>query len=84
MTQRAAQNPEYETLPDLLADECPLKFMIEVYVEDHINLAMTRSKHDMDHISNATMYAMHSMFPANKVDSEYPISKKKMIKKVGQ
>ena len=61
-----------------------LKYMVEVYLNDYINLAMARSKCDLDHISNATMHGMHSVFPANKVDSEDPISKKKMIKKYGQ
>ena len=33
---------------------------------------------------NATMHGMHSVFPANNVDIEDPISEKKMIKKDGQ
>ena len=62
----------------------PFKFMIEVYVDDYINLAMGRSKRDLDNISNATMHGMHSMFSTNKVDSKDPISEKKIIKKDGQ
>ena len=61
-----------------------MRFMIEVYVDDYINLAIARSKRDLDHISNATMHGMHSVFPANKDDSEDPISEKKMIKKDGE
>ena len=41
---------EYEVLPDVWADSRPLKFMIEVYVNDYINLTMARSKRDLDHI----------------------------------
>ena len=33
-------SPEYEVLPDISADNRPLKFMIEVYVNNYINLAM--------------------------------------------
>ena len=77
-------SPEYEALPNILANRRPLKFMIEVYVDNYINLAMTRSKQDLDHISNATMHRMHCVFPANKVDNEDPILKKKMTKKDGQ
>ena len=62
----------------------PLKFIIEVYVNDYINLAVARSKRDLDHISNATIHGMHSVFPANKVDNKDPIFEKKMIKKDGQ
>ena len=61
-----------------------MKFMIEVYIDYYINLAITRSKRDIDHISNDTMHGMRSVFPANKDDSEDPISEKKMIKKDGQ
>ena len=77
-------SPEYEALPSASADSCPLKFMIEVYVDDYINLAMARSKHGLDHISNATMHSMHSVSPANKIDRKDPISEKKMIRKDGQ
>ena len=59
-----------------------MKFMIEVYVDDYINLVMARSKRDLDHISNTTMHGMHSVFPANKVESKDPISGKKMIKRM--
>ena len=64
------------------ADGSPLNFMIEVYVNDYINFAMAGRKRDLDRILNATMQGMHSMFPANKVDSKDPISKKKMIKRM--
>ena len=58
--------------------------MIEVYVDDYIHLAIAQCKRDLDHISNATMHGMHSVFPANEDDSEDQISEKKMIKKDGQ
>ena len=74
---------EYEALPETSTDERPLKFMIEVYVDDYIHLAIARSKRDLNHISNSTMHGMHSVFPANNGDSEDPISEKKMIKKDG-
>ena len=67
-----------------MTDGRPLKFMIEVYVDDYIHLAITRSKRDLNHISNSTMHGMHSVFPANNDDSEDPILEKKMIKKDGQ
>ena len=75
---------EYQALPNVLADSRSLKFMVEVYIDEYINLAMARSKQDLDHISNATMHGMHSMFSANKVDSKDPISKKMRIEKDDQ
>ena len=59
-----------------------MRFVIEVYINDYINLAIARSKRDLDHIANATMHGIHSVFPANKDDSDGPISEKKMIKKM--
>ena len=77
-------SPEYEALPEVSADNLPLKFMKEVYVDDYISLAMAWSKQDLGHIANATMHGMHSVFPASAVDSKDPISEKKMIDKDGQ
>ena len=58
--------------------------MIEVYINDYTNLVMARSKQDLAHISNATMHGMYSMFPSSMINSEDPISEKKMIRKDGQ
>ena len=52
--------------------------MIEVYVDDYINLAMARSRRDLDHTSDATMHGIYSVFLANKVNNKDPISEKKM------
>ena len=71
-------SPEYKALPDMSADDCTLNFMIDVYIDDYINLAMTRSNCDLSHISNATMHGMYIIFPANKVNNKDPISEKKM------
>ena len=67
-------SPEYEALPYISADSRPLKSMIEVYVDNYINLAIARSKCDLDHILNVTMHGMHSVFPAKKVDSKDPMT----------
>ena len=75
---------ENEALPNMSANGHPLKFIIEVYVNDYINLAVARSKRDLDHISNATIHGMHSVFPTNKVDNKDPICEKKMIEEDGQ
>ena len=52
-------SPEYEALPDVSPDGRPLRFMIEVYVDDYMHLAIARSKRDLDHM----MHGMHSFFP---------------------
>ena len=70
-------SPEYKTLPDVSADGRTLKFMIEVYVDNYINLAMVRSRKYFVNIPNAIIHGMHSVFPANDVDSKDPISEKR-------
>ena len=73
--------PEYLALPDEPADPShPLQFMMEVYVDDYISLAVPRCKADLDHLANATMHGIHSVFPANADDDEVPISLKKLKK----
>ena len=33
-------SPEYEVLPDVMADNRPLKFMLEVYVDNYTSIAI--------------------------------------------
>ena len=44
--------PEYKALPDEPVDPThPLMFMMEVYVDDYISLAVPRCKADLDHLA---------------------------------
>jgi hypothetical protein len=52
--------------------------MIEVYVDDYITLAIPRCKADLDHLSNATMHGVHSIFPPDEDDEEDAIAFKKL------
>ena len=76
--------PEYLALPDEPVDpNHPLMFMMEVYVDDYISLAVARCKADLDHLANATMHGIHSVFPENAKDEDDPISLKKLKKLEG-
>ena len=61
-----------------------MKFIMEVYVDDYISLAIPRSKKNLNLIANTIIHGMHSMFPASTVDNEDHISEKEMKKKHAQ
>ena len=76
------QGLDYEsfTSPTTMED---LKYMIEVYVDDYISLAIPRTQDDLRHIANAVMTGIHDMFPPDVVNENDPISLKKLIKEEG-
>jgi hypothetical protein len=61
-----------------------LGYSIEVYVDDFMNIVIPTSKAQLDHIANAIMLGIHDVFPENIVDSNDPISEKKLKKGEGQ
>ena len=60
------------TLPHILDKQS--KFLLEVYMDDYITLAVATSQQQLNHIANATMYGIHDVFPT---------SPKKLTKKDG-
>ena len=71
--------PEYQNLPlDSYSDQ--FMYMIEVFVDDFIELAIPIRQGHLDHCANSTMRAVHDIFPPNYVPSEDPISERKLIK----
>lgn len=73
---------EYKALPDIapLAHH-PLQFMLDVYVDNFLSVVIPRCKKDLDHIANAVMHGMHSVFPPDSDDDEDAIALKKLKKK---
>ncbi len=61
-----------------------LRYSIELYVEDFMSIVIPTSKAQLDHVANAIMLGIHDVFPANIVDSNDPISEKKLKKGEGQ
>jgi len=57
-----------------------LQYMIEVYMDDYISMAIPRSKEDLQHVANAVMKGVHDVFPEDEVDQNDPISYKKLLK----
>ena len=73
-------NPDFVELPksDILYE--PLNYMLEVYMDHYIVLAIPRSQDQLHHVSNTIMTGIHDVFPSDKDDKEDAISVKKILK----
>ena len=74
--------PHNSALP--LTDSTPLRFMLEVYMDDFIGLAIPTSLSQLRHYANAVMYGIHDIFPPDTDDASDPISVKKLYKREGE
>jgi hypothetical protein len=62
----------------------PLRYGLEVYANDFMSIVIPTSKAQLDHIVMAIMTGIHDVFPSNIVNSDNPISEKKLKKGEGQ
>jgi hypothetical protein len=62
----------------------PLRFLLEVFMDDFIGLAIPTSLAQLRHYSNAVMYGIHDIFPPHQDDSIDPISVHKLLKGDGR
>ena len=60
-----------------------LHYLLEIYVDDYISLAIPRTKADLRHVANAMMKGVHDVFPTDDVDENDPLSYKKLLKLEG-
>ena len=67
---------EYEDLPQTVG-ESNFQFLLEVFVDDFVGLAIPESKDELDHCANGIQMGIHDVFPEATVDEEDPISLKK-------
>ena len=70
---------EYLALPER-SHATALKYLLEVYVDDYISLAIPTARKQLKHLARAVMGGIHEVFPADENDSEDSISLKKMKK----
>ena len=74
---------EYKRLPTVSTTEKPLRYIMEVYMDDFITLAIPSNKQQLDHLATATMDGIHDVFPPAPDPKEDPISNKKLQKEEG-
>ena len=58
-----------------------LNYMLEVYMDDYIVLAIPEIQDQLHHVANTIMTGIHDVFPPDKYDKEDSISLKKILKK---
>jgi hypothetical protein len=76
----ATDSYDFCTLPPRAGTNAGLKYMVEVYMNDYIGLAILASQEHLCHTAKAVMHGIHNVFPANQHNAEDPISFKKLQK----
>ena len=70
---------DYKTLPQSRTPaDAPVRYLMEVYVDDFIDIVIPVCQHDLDHIAAATMTGIHDVFPPAETTDNDPISHKKL------
>lgn len=76
----AIDSTDYRALPICDGANAGLKYVVEVYMDDYIGLAIPALQPHLRHVANAIMHGIHDVFPSNPLDTEDPISLKKLKK----
>ena len=56
-------NPNFAELPKSDISDNPFNYMLEVYMDDYIALAIPRSQNKLHHVANTIMTWIHDVFP---------------------
>ena len=70
-----AEIPKKDTLNE------PFNYMLEVYMDDYIALAIPRSQDQLHHVAKSIIKGINDVFNPNKDDKEDAISLKQILKK---
>lgn len=75
------KHADYAALPRTrTATDPPLRYLIEIYMDDFIDIAIPTCQQDLDHLASATMSGIHDVFPAAPMPKDDPISDRKLVK----
>ena len=74
-------NPEFMELPKVDISDDRFNYMLEVYMDNYISLAIPRSWAQLRHVANAVMTGIHDVFLPDKDDYKDAISLKNIYKK---
>jgi hypothetical protein len=65
---------EVRELPTASETGLSFSYVVEVYMDDYIGLAIPASQDQLQHAANAIVHGIHDVFPANDNNDEDPIS----------
>ena len=74
-------NSDFAELSKKDTSDEPLNYVLEVYMDDYIALAIPRIQDQLHHVANTIMKGIHDVFPPDKDDKEDAIYLKKILKK---
>ncbi len=60
-----------------------LRYCLEVYVDDFMSLVIPTTREQLDHVASAITTGVHDVFPTSIINSDDPISEKKLKKGEG-
>ena len=70
---------DYKALPTTRRPtDAPIRYLMEVYMDDFIDLVIPVCQQDLDHMAAATMTGIHDVFPPSTSAATDPISEKKL------
>jgi hypothetical protein len=79
-----AGNATVAELPETSKTQKYMRYLIEVYVDDFMALAIPISVREVTHVGRAVMHGIHNVFPEHEDDATNPIAKNKLLKGKGQ
>jgi hypothetical protein len=59
-------------------------YALKVYVNDFMSIVIPTSREQLEHVATAIMTDIHNVFPTDIINSNVPISEKKLLKGEGQ
>ena len=74
-------NSEFAELPNKYTSNEPFNYMLEIYMDDYIELAIPRSQDQLHHVANAIITGIHDVFSPYKYYKEDAIPLKNILKK---
>ena len=81
LIHHTTKHGDYAALPrNRTSTDPPLRYLIEIYMDDFIDLAIPTCQKDLDHLASATMSGIHDVFPPAPTPATDPISNRKLVK----
>ena len=81
LLHHTTKHGDYAALPrDRKPTDPPLRYLVEIYMDDFIDAAIPTCQTDLDHLASSTMTGIHDVFPAAPIPNDDPISDKKLVR----
>ena len=74
-------NPDFAELPKIDILDEPYNYMLEVYMDNYIALAIPRSQYQLNHVANAIMTGIHDVFPQTNMIRKMRSPSRKFLKR---